>query len=91
MTVNPRIKPRALTAEELEARAAGRYDSFANYLVFCPACGRMYKTNMYVMSAEALIETLRGQGLACPGCGAPAPWTLGYPENSRSGFMGRRE
>ena len=58
MAVNVNIIPRALTPEELEARRRGEYDSFANYLVFCPRCGHMVKTNMYVMRAEAYIDEL---------------------------------
>ena len=83
--VNANIKPRALTAEELDARQRGEYDSFANYLVFCPKCGHMAKTNMYVMRAEAYIDELGGR--PCPGCGARNAWTLGYPANSKTGFV----
>lgn len=83
--VNANIKPRALTAEELDARRRGEYDSFANYLVFCSKCGHMAKTNMYVMRAEAYIDELGGR--PCPGCGAQNAWTLGYPANSKTGFV----
>lgn len=41
MIVNDNIKPRRLTDEELAARARGVFDSYANYLVFCGACGKM--------------------------------------------------
>ncbi len=85
MTVNANIVPRALTPEELAARQRGVYDSFANYLVFCPKCGHMAKTNMYVMRAEAYIEELGDR--PCPGCGAAHAWTLGYPANSKTGFV----
>lgn len=84
MAVNVNIIPRALTPEELEARRRGEYDSFANYLVFCPRCGHMVKTNMYVMRAEAYIDELGDT--PCPGCGA-LDWALGYPANSRTGFV----
>ena len=84
MAVNVNIIPRALTPEELEARRRGEYDSFANYLVFCPRCGHMVKTNMYVMRAEAYIDELGDT--PCPGCGA-RDWALGYPVNSRTGFV----
>lgn len=86
MIVNDNIRPRALTAQELEDRKRGVFDSYANYLVFCGKCGRMRKTNMYVMRAEAYIDELKEKGKACPGCGA-MDWTLGYPENSASGFV----
>ena len=84
--VNANIVPRALSHAEREARRRGEYDSFANYLVYCPRCGHMAKTNMYVMRAEAYIDELRAAGKTCPDCGADA-WTLGYPENSGSGFV----
>ena len=83
--VNAKIKPRALTPDELEARRRGEYDSFANYLVFCPKCGHMAKTNMYVMRAEAYISELGDR--PCPACGAQGVWTLGYPSNSKTGFV----
>lgn len=83
--VNANIKPRALTPDELEARRRGEYDSFANYLVFCPRCGHMAKTNMYVMRAEEYISELGDA--PCPVCGAQNAWTLGYPANSRTGFV----
>ena len=83
--VNVNIKPRAFTPEELEARARGEYDSFANYLVFCSKCGHMVKTNMYVMRAEAYIAELGDT--PCPVCGAQNAWTLGYPANSKTGFV----
>ena len=79
--VNANIIPRALTP----ARKRGEYDSFANYLVYCPRCGCMAKTNMYVMRAEAYIEELGGT--PCPKCGATHVWTLGYPANSKTGFV----
>lgn len=83
--VNANIIPRALTPEEREARKRGEYDSFANYLVYCPRCGCMAKTNMYVMRAEAYIEELGDT--PCPKCGATHVWTLGYPANSKTGFV----
>ena len=86
MIVNDNIKPRRLTDEGLAARARGVFDSYANYLVFCGACGKMKKTNMYVMRAEAYIDELNAAKKTCPACGAQA-WTLGYPENSKSGFV----
>ena len=46
----------------------------------------MQKTNMYVMRAEAYIDELNAAGKTCPNCGAKA-WTLGYPDNSQSGFV----
>ena len=35
---NHNILPRALSYEEKENRKKGIYDSFANYLVYCPKC-----------------------------------------------------
>ena len=86
MIVNGNIKPRPLTEAELADRKRGVFDSYANYLVFCGKCGRMRKTNMYVMRAEAYIDELNAKGESCPGCGA-RDWTLGYPENSVSGVV----
>lgn len=84
MIVNDNIKPRPLTEQELADRKRGVFDSYANYLVYCGKCGKMRKTNMYVMRAEAYIDELRAAGKTCPDCGADA-WTLGYPENSEIG------
>ena len=85
MAVNSNIVPRALTSEELADRQKDIYDSFANYLVFCRKCGHMAKTNMYVMRAEAYIDELGGR--PCPSCGSQNAWTLGYPANSKTGFV----
>ena len=85
MVVNANIVPRPLTAEELAAREKGEYDSFANYLVYCGGCGCLAKTNMYVMRAEAYIDELGGK--PCPRCGTEGLWTLGYPANSKTGFV----
>ena len=38
MLKNPKVTPRALTAKEKADRANDIYDSFANYLCFCPGC-----------------------------------------------------
>lgn len=86
MIVNDNIRPRPLTEAELADRKRGAFDSYANYIVFCGKCGKMRKTNMYVMRAEAYIDELNAAEKTCPNCGAKA-WTLGYPENSRSGFV----
>ena len=56
MIVNDNIKPRPLTEQELADRKRGVFDSYANYLVYCGKCGKMRKTNMYVMRAEAYID-----------------------------------
>ena len=85
MAVNANIVPRPLSDEELAARRKGEYDSFANYLVYCRGCGRLAKTNMYVMCAEAYIDELGDR--PCPSCGAQHLWTLGYPANSKTGFV----
>ena len=69
MIVNGNIKPRPLTEAELADRKRGVFDSYANYLVFCGKCGRMRKTNMYVMRAEAYIDELNAKGETCPDCG----------------------
>lgn len=84
--VNENIRPRALTPQEKADRAAGIYDSFANYLVFCPRCGRLIKTNAYIMRAEAYIVEAGARGKKCPGCGGNE-FVLGYPENSKTGFV----
>ena len=86
MLVNKKINPRPLSREETENRKKGIYDSFANYLVFCPECRTVSKTNMYLQSAETYLENLRRDGAACPGCGAKR-WTLGYPMGSKTGFV----
>ena len=62
MIVNDNIKPRPLTEAELADRKRGVFDSYANYIVFCGKCGRMQKTNMYVMRAEAYIDELNAAG-----------------------------
>ena len=41
---NHNILPRALSYEEKENRKKGIYDSFANYLVYCPKCKHVAKT-----------------------------------------------
>ena len=41
---NKNIVPRHLSYEERENRKKGIYDSFANYLVFCPKCKYCIKT-----------------------------------------------
>ena len=84
--VNLNIVPRALTDKEKEDRRHGVYDSFANYLAFCPKCGKMAKTNMYIMRAEAYIDELEEAGRVCEGCGGK-DWILGYPSNSTTGFI----
>ena len=89
MVINSNIIPRPLTDEEWEARSRGIYDSFANYLVFCPRCGELAKTNMYIMRAEAYAEELGD--MACPRCGARHIWTVGYPKNTKTGFVKFKE
>lgn len=88
MQVNPNIVPRALTEEEKTLRRQDVYDSFANYLCFCPKCGHVDKTNMYLMRAESRVRKLNEEGQACPVCGAKE-WELGYPQNSKTGFVRR--
>lgn len=86
MLVNPNITPRALTDREKEDRANDIYDSFANYLTFCPHCGHVDKTNMYLMRAESRLKKLAEAGEKCPGCGK-CGWILGYPKGSSTGFV----
>lgn len=86
MLKNDNIRPRALTAKELEERGQDIYDSFANYLCFCPDCSYVDKTNMYIMRAEARVKKLLEKGERCPVCGKSA-WTLGYPADSPTGFV----
>ena len=86
MLVNKNIVPRPLSREELENRKKGIYDSFANYLVFCPDCQTAIKTNMYLQSAETFLSNLERDGKICPKCGAKS-WILGYPMGSKTGFV----
>lgn len=83
--VNLNIIPRPLTEQEWADRKKDVYDSFANYLVFCPKCGKMAKTNMYIMCAETYAEDLNKAGKACDCCGSKE-WIVGYPKNSTTGF-----
>ena len=86
MLVNKKITPRPLSREELENRRRGIYDSFANYVVFCPDCQAAIKTNLYLQSAETYIQKLLDGGEPCPKCGS-CRWTLGYPMGSKTGFV----
>ncbi len=86
MLVNENIVPRPLSREEAENRKHGIYDSFANYLVFCPNCQTMMKTNMYLQSAEIYLAKLQADGIICPHCGAKE-WKLGYPMGTKTGFV----
>ena len=83
---NKNIVPRHLSYEERENRKKGIYDSFANYLVFCPKCKYCIKTNMYVMRAEAYIDELHEKNFVCPVCGANE-LSLGYPLGTHTGFV----
>ena len=83
--MNYKITPRVLTEKEWEDRKKGVYDSFANYLVFCEACGNVYRRSMYIMSAEACVERCKRDKKTCPVCGRQA-WTVGYPAESKTGF-----
>ena len=94
MLKNPKVTPRALTAKEKADRANDIYDSFANYLCFCPGCNYVDKTNMYLMRAEMRVQKLRDEGVKCPNCGAFCMphrackgWILGYPLGSTTGFV----
>lgn len=86
MQKNPNIIPRPLSTKEKADRAMDVYDSFANYLSFCPNCQYVDKTNMYLMRAEARVKKLREEGQPCPGCGE-CRWELGYPQGSATGFV----
>lgn len=86
MLINENITPRALSPEEKENRKKGIYDSFANYLVFCPRCHRVMKTNMYLQSAEIYLERLQREKTPCPECGRNE-FVLGYPLGSKTGFV----
>ena len=78
MIVNDNIKPRPLTEQELADRKRGVFDSYANYLVYCGKCGKMRKTNMYVMRAEAYIDELNAAGKTCPNCGGSNQVRAGF-------------
>ncbi|MGI5977526.1 MAG: hypothetical protein ACOX68_07515 [Candidatus Limivicinus sp.] len=86
MLKNLNIRPRRLTEKEREDRKAEIYDTFANYLTFCPECGYMDKTNMYLMRAESRLKKIQDSKLVCPGCGKCA-WELGYPDGTETGFV----
>ena len=86
MLKNPKVTPRALTTKEKADRANDIYDSFANYLSFCPGCNYVDKTNMYLMRAEMRVQKLRDEGVKCPNCGR-CGWILGYPLGSTTGFV----
>ncbi len=87
MQKNENIEPRALSEEEKENRKHEVFDSFANYLSFCPNCGYVDRTNMYLMRAESRIKKLCDKGEKCPECGKCC-WELGYPKKTRTGFVG---
>lgn len=53
---NHNILPRALSYEEKENRKKGIYDSFANYLVYCPKCKHVAKP-ICIYSAPRLTST----------------------------------
>lgn len=86
MNKNLNISPRALTDKEKADRANDIYDSFANYLSFCPRCNYVDKTNMYLARAEARVKQLCTEGKTCPNCGE-SRWLLGYPLGSTTGFV----
>ena len=86
MLVNKKIIPRPLSREEADNRKRGIYDSFANYLVFCPGCQKPIKTNMYLQSAETFLDNLQAKGTVCPNCGEKS-WKIGYPMGSKTGFV----
>lgn len=86
MLVNKNVNPRPLSREEAENRKRGIYDSFANYVVFCPDCRMPIKTNLYLQSAETYLEKLLADGQRCPNCGT-CRWTLGYPMGTKTGFV----
>lgn len=86
MLKNENIEPRKLTMKEEEERLKGVYDSFANYLTFCPACGYLDKSNMYLQSAERRAGVLLERREKCPICGK-CVWVRGYPAESATGFV----
>lgn len=86
MLKNENIIPRKLTMKEEEERLQGKYDNFANYLSFCPACGYLDKSNMYLESAERRTAKLLAQGEKCPVCGK-CVWVRGYPSQTKTGFV----
>ena len=75
------IRPRELTGEENEGAKAGKYRSFAKYLVFCPGCSHVIKADMYLTRAEAYVGELTARRVKCPGCGGEE-WWLGCEARS---------
>ena len=86
MQKNMNLTPRSLTGKEKEDRANDIFDSFANYLCFCPKCRYLDKSNMYLMRAESRVKKLNEDGVECPQCGA-CEWELGYPLGTTTGFV----
>ena len=86
MQKNRNIVPRELSDREKADMEKDIYDSFANYLSFCPVCGYVDKTNMYLVRAKTRLKKLAAQGEPCPNCGR-CQWILGYPDNTPTGFV----
>ena len=86
MLKNENVKPRVLTEKEKEDIKREVYDTFASYATFCPACGYVDKTNMYLMRAQSRLDKLLDSGEKCPVCGKTV-WELGYPTGTQTGFV----
>ena len=86
MLVNKKSPSARCRGRSRKTEERGIYDSFANYVVFCPDCRSCIKTNMYLQSAEMYLEKLSRDDTSCPSCGGKN-WTLGYPMGSRTGFV----
>ena len=86
MKKNENVRVRALTAEEKKDMENNVFDHFAVYATFCPECGCVDRTNMYLMRANERVSTLHAKSVKCPRCGKCA-WELGYPDNTKTGFV----
>ena len=55
--------------------------------VFCSGCGRPMTEIQAALSASQGGAPANWNGPVCPSCGAQHLWTLGYPANSKTGFV----
>ena len=86
MMKNETVRARALSEKERDDMENGVYDSFANYICFCPDCMYVDRSNMYLMRANERLQKLYSENIKCPVCGR-CRWELGYPKGSKTGFV----